>query len=354
MVNDCGVIAMRNYYREEINKSLVPEIARDDVVYELSQRCEGSRHLWDVTPEHFRVEEMMSMIAHQDILYRDHSKTPLENIDDVLAAGTVYEKDEDKKYSFNTYPFGNPTEEVYPKFLAICRGTERLNATLKVIKDQSKKIARLKNDGNEWVNGKCVVLLTDKWDQKVFKKYEEEFIKRAIYDDIRYMFFLVTDYGYTQIPFLPNRRDELDKFRKTKFVKNKGISNIKHRIDGYEFEYACTYRESPGTWAIRSGRNIELDLNDRIWEVSRGYESQSGKIPLKACERFLRRLKVIEEYPRCELASNFQALDAGFCELNIYGHMVTWSNIGDMEGEDELVKLCREEVYILLKQCGIY
>ena len=50
---------------------------------------------------------------------------------------------------------------------------------------------------------KQVTVLTDKWDVSVFQKYEWDFLNSALMDKVQYIFLLVTDYGITVIPFLP-------------------------------------------------------------------------------------------------------------------------------------------------------
>ena len=71
--------------------------------------------------------------------------------------------------------------------------------------DQSAKMARKYRNQPDVL--KTVIIVTDYWDPKQFKEYEKEMLQYALKDGIWYIFLLATDYGVTQIPFLPNSRD---------------------------------------------------------------------------------------------------------------------------------------------------
>ncbi len=140
-----------------------------------------------------------------DILAGDNHKTPLQNLDEVIktkqGTGTLSEGHS----WYNTYPFGTPTHKPpFPRFLAVCNGGRRLKTVLDRVKLQSERMAA-HYGGQENVE-KTVIVLTDKWNHSLFKMYEEDFLNHALQDGIWYIFLFVTDYGCTQIPFLPNDR----------------------------------------------------------------------------------------------------------------------------------------------------
>ena len=78
---------------------------------------------------------------------------------------------------FNAYPLNVETDKVFPLFLAICRGDESLDTILKKIDEQCQKMIEgiTSNYPKDMLIKKNVVLLTDKWDKEIFRKYRNKF-----------------------------------------------------------------------------------------------------------------------------------------------------------------------------------
>ena len=106
----------------------------------------------------------------------------------------------DKQY--NTWPYGTLQDTVYPGFLAVCRGKQGLGGVLQIVERQCKRMTTVCKDER-----KGILIITDKWDSETFRKHEKKLLKYAVHDNIWIVILLVTEYGYIQIPFLPNRRD---------------------------------------------------------------------------------------------------------------------------------------------------
>ena len=155
-----------------------------------------------------RIDEAFIYYIDREILTHSPEKSALENMDDILTGecevpgitgmprGTEW---------YNSYPFGIETDVIYSMFLGICRGKTRLEAVLREAIRHSEDVVKCCPQYSE----RTTVVLTDKWDVKTFAKYEKAFIRYACLHDIFPIFLLVTDYGYTQIPFLPNDRKKL-------------------------------------------------------------------------------------------------------------------------------------------------
>jgi hypothetical protein len=86
----------------------------------------------------------------------------------------------------NTYPFGKPTDIIYPSYLAVCENKGKFRETL----------IKMGNHGTKFGGHvEEMVMLTDHWDSKIFKEHEETFeIIRKKYG-VRISVILVTDYS---------------------------------------------------------------------------------------------------------------------------------------------------------------
>ncbi len=93
------------------------------------------------------------------------------------AADLIAKNPNDKKKSawFNCYPLNIDTKKISPLFLAICRGDETLETVFEKMLEQAQKIITAYPEGN--LVKRNIVLLTDKWDKKIFKRYKNEFFK---------------------------------------------------------------------------------------------------------------------------------------------------------------------------------
>ena len=111
--------------------------------------------------------------------------SPLEAFDNVCGTGAG---------TFNTYPMGTPSDNLYPYLLAICEEPHTLEKIL-------AHIYKWLND-TEWrFRQRQVVLFTDKWLPETFSRYQKDFRRRmrhGVTFDIR----LSTDGGAVKIPVL--------------------------------------------------------------------------------------------------------------------------------------------------------
>ena len=107
------------------------------------------------------------------------------------------------KNDINTYPFGVPTDEIFDKMFVVCAGKTKLESCFKAIDEHCKKLTIIpRQDKGNW--DRSVVMITDKWDTELFReKFEQSFLNYAINENIVFLFYLMNDYGYTMIPFVP-------------------------------------------------------------------------------------------------------------------------------------------------------
>ncbi|WP_037355657.1 hypothetical protein [Selenomonas sp. FC4001] len=274
----------------------------------------------------------------RDILNISRTLNPIQNIDSVLESHTGDDVFASNNQKCNTWPFGNPTSEVYPRFLAICRGNVTLNKAFSMMSKQSRMIAQ--NYRHTRHKEKTVILLTDKWDIKTFKKYEKEYLSYAMHDGIWYIFLLVTEYGYTQIPFLPNDREILQGFENEKVEDDVTFEEMIDRLQGQPIEYNVT----KGTWKA----NNSFPYCFCFWADLYGWHKESdegiceGKVPYNALCKFLGDALWISETSTNAVISNISASDAPVSTLRIFGITVTW----------DVLDNCEERIIALQKSLG--
>ena len=196
------------------------------------------------------VDEDFIYLIERDILNHSSEMSALENIDTILTGEHDVSMGTGNPFvdeCYNAYPIGVETDVIHNRFLGICRGKTKLEAVFKEVIRHSKDVV---DCCSEYVEGsvyrrphdRTTVILTDKWDVKTFAKYEKAFIRYACKHDIFPIFLLVSDYGYTQIPFLPNDRKkvrELIPAVKMRFLYKKRRKRL--RLFLYDFR-DCTYR----------------------------------------------------------------------------------------------------------------
>lgn len=275
------------------------------------------------------------------ILERGFTKGIMQNIDDVLSSKANPYAGYEPRIPYNTYPFGVKTPNTYPRFLAICRN-ERLDSYMKVLLEQSEKIAA-EYPGNDPRDEKTVVLLTDKWDIKVFKKYEHKFLKNATSHGISYIFILITDYGCTPIPFLPyDRHIErtvtdsswlIDDVRDPKNTIDPRIyDQVRYLLEEFPFEY----HEDGGTWDQNRCVDVRFKTDSLKWIRTNSLnETVEGKIKKKALDRFICSIAWLAELGVKPPHQESVCLDAGNRELFVFGHTIKWS-LEYEEGNDRL------------------
>lgn len=107
------------------------------------------------------------------------NRNSLESLDKLIAtnaAELIAKNPDDKKFAwFNCYPLNIGTEKIFPLFLAICRGEEKLETTFEKMLEQAQKI--IKKYPESRLVKRNIVLLTDKWNKDLFQNYQNKFSK---------------------------------------------------------------------------------------------------------------------------------------------------------------------------------
>ena len=181
------------------------------------------------------IDEILLCATERLVMRGINGATPLDNLQ-VLQSCAGRPVEGAPKGEYNTYPFGEDTDTVYPRLLAVCADKAPLRAALNHIQSQSRKMAVLSGK-------KTVFLLTDKWNATTSRDYEVEFLNHAIRDNIWYVFLLVTDYGITKIPFLPGNRDA---FRRCGIRGAEADVSFLEMVDGLH-DAPMTYHSDAGT-----------------------------------------------------------------------------------------------------------
>lgn len=120
----------------------------------------------------------------------------LESLQDDIANGKILGKR--RKPFFNSYP-ATGEADIYPNFLAICRGMELFAEMMEGVNDWSKQADR--EQPLSVMKNVCV--FTDKWEWDAFEAYDQPFRFLSLNRNFWFTFFLVTKHGITEIPFLP-------------------------------------------------------------------------------------------------------------------------------------------------------
>ena len=243
---------------------------------------------------------------------------PLQNIDSIIAQDGA--KSNCGKPWFNTIPFGTPSD-TFPYLLAVCRGKSTLPGILRKIKGQCSKIVK-KYPGKD--TEKIVVLLTDKWDTNTFEKYDKVFLNHALKDNFSFIILLVTEYGYTQIPFLPNDRHMLDSCRGEKIEDDLSMDDIYRYLKDYPFEYHFS------TTLDKYG-NTEYIFNVEYmtWEKHSFREHCVGHISRRSLNALVKKLCWIIDSK--ENSISFYNSKDNFFKLKIFGKTVEWDFIPEYE-----------------------
>lgn len=305
----------------------------------IAERRNESDELKAVCRQIAPVDEGFIYHVAGDILNRNRERNIIQNIDDVL-----HEQYKDKRSTaeplYTIYPFGDSAGIAYPRFLAVCRAGETLNNTFAEISKQSKKMAKLY--GKDCNFDKTVILLTDKWDFKTFKKYEKEFLNYALHDGIWYIFLLVTEYGCTQIPFLPNDRTALRNIPYAEVEDDITFEDMLRRLEGQPFEYSF----DGGTW---TANEIVYYFDAFSWHKESVAEKCAGKIPCDALRDFLEKIFWIADIPEEEIILVSRAVDAPVSTLHIFGKTVEWDDVS--VGTEKHVNKLAKIVKNFIKKC---
>lgn len=97
----------------------------------------------------------------------------------------------------NTYPFGEPTDKIFPTLIATCNKKSRFGKALSDVRLHGLKYA---DNGNESV--KEIVILTSVWDDSEFTRdFEEDFFFISQKCGVKILVILVTSYGAHELVY---------------------------------------------------------------------------------------------------------------------------------------------------------
>lgn len=212
----------------------------------------------------------------------------------------------------NTYPFGQKTNDIYPLLIATCSENQQLARLLKYMIRHGIRF----ND-----KLKTMILFTVKWDLKVFRRFKLDLLRLSLVYGIDIMFILVTDYGFTEIPF----REICQKLRN---------SNNMLDLQDVEFESIesnslfasdpiVEYTSHPGTWRMNDpGQCVYIDL--KKCKYYRGPEMPFGvdealmiDFAPNKIRRFISNTQFVKLWK--ENYDDSYIMDAGHWSLHIYG-----------------------------------
>ena len=87
--------------------------------------------------------------------------------------------------NLNTFPFGRPSREIFPEFMGVCKGTRTIRSVLEKAEEQCELMIQK----FPYHVHKTILILTDKWDDPLFRKnYAGTFINYAYKYNILFMF----------------------------------------------------------------------------------------------------------------------------------------------------------------------
>ena len=263
------------------------------------------------------IDSGLMEIAILRTLSRDTSITPLKNMEHMIAEQKDGSNEAGIGYC-NVWPKGSPTKDTYPRFIALCGENETLPSALNAIRQQSKKMAGLLNNIEN--NRKTIIMLTNKWDSIKFREYDRQFLQHTLCDNITYIFLLVSDYGCTQIPFLPNDRRVLQELELKKVEDDVTFKEILRRLQGMPIEYSVT----GGVWKENDLTEYVFSADYLKWEKKTISGKSGGDINEKMLHKFLKEVLWISETAPNEVISNVSASDAPISTLHIFGRTVEW------------------------------
>ncbi len=111
---------------------------------------------------------------------------PLDNMLNPKALGKTINATLGCPHQVNTYPFGDETNMIHPSFLAVCNKKSSFTKTLTEMVNHGIKYGdRIRE----------MVMLTNFWDSKDFKEYEESFDALCRKFGIKISVILITEYS---------------------------------------------------------------------------------------------------------------------------------------------------------------
>ena len=249
-------------------------------------------------------------------IFQNPSISPIRVIDNLLKHGkTADNADDGDAALYNTYPFGT-LGVLQPRLLAICRGKMKLRHFLEEVLAKSWRMQ--KKFSNE---EKMVIILTDKWDATTFRKHEKAFLNYALQYEVRYIILLLTDYGITEIPFLPKDLAILRRMRCNSIEDNEIVNDMIQLLDGKPIEFSITENVPQNKLML----DFKVYVENMKWERTDNHGTVAGDIRLDDLHRFVEDIWCITERRKKVLAPKSQKVDAPVCTLKIAGKTVEWN-----------------------------
>lgn len=202
---------------------------------------------------------------------------------------------DDLPKTVNTYPFGEKTSEVYPEFIGVCNGDDKLSGLFKAIVKQIKVYMSETYEGRD---RKAITVFSDKWDPKYLKQSEALFLKAILMNNVYFNFFLVTDYGITRIPFMNDQQTEEYKrnFTGDRIEEAMSLRELIEENDLWDVEYTANQCDSfiPTFDWINYRYSFDFRNLRYIYEDNKG-EYKRGKISESYALRFIRASLALEK-----------------------------------------------------------
>ena len=209
--------------------------------------------------------------------------------------------------NLNTFPFGRPSREIYPEFMGVCKGTRTIRSVLEKAEEQCELMIQK----FPYHVHKTILILTDKWDDPLFRRnYAGTFINYAYKYNILFMFLLVTDFGVSRIPFLSWDRRKMynrgfgDVEWGARHTEKEMYENLMEKLGSGYLSYIEEYRNGDNNG--RSIGRFTFDFRNQRFDIvtinsgSGTTDRKSGKIPAKAVKKFLEAVSDYCELPESE------------------------------------------------------
>ena len=224
---------------------------------------------------------------------------------------------------FNSFPAIKPCRETFPVFVGVC-GNKPLKAVLSAILEQCQRMSQRFNRNEV----KTVLLLTTKWDSLLFRNdYEKAFLHYAAYENVIFTFMLATDYGLSEIPFLPWDEEKLgrvlEEYRRAASQEEEALEALfrrdylEYRTMTYEVMGISTeiYEFDLMRWTYRH----IMQRNDREHEIGK-----TRKLPYNAVLEFAASVRDLLALPEREYRDDWKSRADQWHEAELFGKSFTW------------------------------
>ena len=183
----------------------------------------SDRDCYELLLKRLRDKEDINVAGHlMELFYDGVPKHGIKGtIEDLANSMGVTSMADFNNYSV-FYPSDRPLRERMdlPVWLYVCTGKKRLSDVMREMLNNAHLVPWPRNRYER----RTVILLTDKWSDRVFKGKELSFIRSAGHYEINYHFIAASEYGLYQVPFLPSTFTEsiVDDFREDEIICEDG------------------------------------------------------------------------------------------------------------------------------------